>query len=192
MAIAAVVLAAGEATRFGSPKQRLRSPRCSSGWAGPSSTRSSSSQGVRARASRWVASSARREVQGVVARSGSVASLRPGSARAGRRRCRRRARGRPGPRPRERRSRARRVARRGRRRRGLVQRCTRASARGRACGVGRRAGSRTTRATGAPRALRRPRGARRRRHACRPSAAARGLSTATRLRPGREAPRASP
>ena len=48
------------------------------------------------------------------------------------------------------------------------------------------------RATGAPRALRRPRGARRRRHACRPSAAARELWTATRLRRGREAPRASP
>ena len=88
MAIAAVVARGrrGDALRIA--QAAPAAPRCSSGWAGPVVDEIV----VVARAYELglpvgSPSSARREVQGVVARAGSVASLRPGSARAGRRRC---------------------------------------------------------------------------------------------------------
>ena len=91
--VGAVVLAAGAATRFGAPKQRLLLPRCSSARRA-ASTRSSSS---RARTSSTTAPCP-------AARTGSVgpgASLRCGLARArrGGRGGGRRARGRARPRP---------------------------------------------------------------------------------------------
>ena len=123
--IAAVVLAAGEASRFGAPKQRLLLPAVLERLA-------------RAPVDEVVVVSGAYElehrrasgrVRGLGARPGSVAPLRARRARRGRRGGGGSARGRSRSRPARGRARPRRVARAGRRGRGVLRRRARPSAR---------------------------------------------------------------
>ena len=118
--VAAIVLAAGAATRFGAPKQRLLLPEVLARIRGVDEV---------------VVVSGAYELEGAVAcpdwdaRAGSLAPLRTGETRAGGGGRPRRARGRARPRPGRRRARARRVAReRGAARRGELRRRPRPSA----------------------------------------------------------------
>ncbi len=166
MRVAAIVLAAGEASRFGSPKQRILLPRVLERL-----RETSVDEIVVVEGAHELAADETRIVSCPEWGRGPGASLRCGLAALGDRR--RSGRGRPRRRTQSlaagRRARARRLARARRSRRGVVRRRARSPARARTRRLGRDSGRGPARPHRPPRPVRRPRRARRRRRARRTS-----------------------